>query len=317
MLEHIKAKSMKNITGLLGGILFTPQLLTASITIQFDYSNDSNNFFNSTEKKSVLEAAATSLSSYINDSLSAIIPSGGNTWKLTYSNPSTGASTEVNNPSINANTVLIYIGGRDLSGSTLGQGGSGGYSSFGSSAWNSTVAYRGQSGAPNNDFSCWGGSISFDNTTSWYFDADLASSADIPATSYDFYSVAVHEIAHVLGFGLAQSWTTRVNTGTFIGTNSMSLYGGAVPLYSNSHWAQGTLSTLPGTSTTQEAAMDPDIGPDVRKYFTSLDFAGLKDIGWETTPVPELEHTMGFASMALMGFAMWRRRHLKEKPSSL
>ena len=35
--------------------------------------------------------------------------------------------------------------------------------------------------------------------------------------------------------------------------------------------------------------MDPDIAAGVRSRFTELDFAAMKDIGWEVSPVPEVE----------------------------
>ena len=89
----------------------------------------------------------------------------------------------------------------------------------------------------------------------------------------------------------------------------MALYGGPVPVTADhGHWADGMMSTIPGTSTLQEPAMDPTITVGTRKYFTDLDFAGLSGIGWEVTPVPEPEHYALVAGLGLLGFAVCRRR---------
>jgi hypothetical protein len=110
------------------------------------------------------------------------------------------------------------------------------------------------------------------------------SSASPSVGENDFLSVAIHEMAHLLGLGSAPSWDTYVSGGQFIGTNSVASYGGNVPLYSDHHWAEGTMSTVKGV--TQEAAMDPSITVGTRKLFTDLDYAGLADVGWETAAVP-------------------------------
>ncbi len=44
------------------------------------------------------------------------------------------------------------------------------------------------------------GSISFDSAINWFFDPTPATVNDIPPTQADFIGVAVHEIAHSLGF---------------------------------------------------------------------------------------------------------------------
>lgn len=143
----------------------------------------------------------------------------------------------------------------------------------------------------------------------WYFDSDPASAGDLPGGSDDFYSVAVHEIAHVLGYGTAPSWDGRINgSNQFTGANSMTLHGGNVPLSGDAaHWNAGITSTLPGTSTSQETAMDPNIARGTRKYFTDLDYAGLQDIGWQVTPVPEPQAMLATA-VCLLAVAGWRWR---------
>ena len=79
------------------------------------------------------------------------------------------------------------------------------------------------------------------------FDQDVTTLESFPSMT-DFYSVAVHELAHLLGFGTADSWDALVNntTDTFLGPKSMTLNGGvAVPLdFDLSHWADGTTSNV-------------------------------------------------------------------------
>ena len=107
-------------------------------------------------------------------------------------------------------------------GGALGIGGPGGYSISGSQAFIDNVVARGQSGAlaaiPT-DFGPWGGSISFDNSsTSWYFDSDVNTVESF--TGFDFFSVAVHELGHLLGAGTSDSGTRYLSGSTFVGPNA-------------------------------------------------------------------------------------------------
>jgi len=89
----------------------------------------------------------------------------------------------------------------------------------------------------------------------------------------------------------------------------MSLNGGPVPLtFDGGHWGSGITSTLPGTGTPQEVAMDPDLTTGTRKFFTDLDFGGLDDLGWDVTPVPEPQAYALVAGLGLLVFALCRRR---------
>ena len=59
------------------------------------------------------------------------------------------------------------------------------------------------------------GAISFSAVAHWNF----AASKSPQAGQNDFLSVAEHEIAHVLGFGTANSWKTRLTLsgGKYVG----------------------------------------------------------------------------------------------------
>ncbi len=277
-------------------LLFAPPS-SAAFDISFDYTYDANGFFNDTSK-AVLESAASYFESVIKDDLLAIDSNkdegGINNFTATFFNPSDpyGDNITRSNFDVAADTVTIFVGGAQLGSNTLGLGGYGGYSVSGTSAFINNAITRGETtdtsgvqGATATDFAPWGGSISFNSGADWYFDPDPSTDEDFSGY-YDFYSVALHELGHVLGIGTADSWDNKINgSNQFTGTNAVTAYGGNVPLSTNGgHWQKDTGSTLPGTSTTQEAAMDPDIAAGQRKRFTTLDNAGLEDIGWQVAP---------------------------------
>lgn len=255
-----------------------------SIQIQFDFSRDTNSFFGTNpQAQSVLQAAADNLTSRIITNLTAIVPGGSNTWTAITDHPSiAGQTLEVSNLNVPANTLIVYTGGQNLSGGTLGRGGPGGFQSAGSSAFLTTVATRGQAGAnasPPTGFGPWGGSLTFTITPSggWYFGTDPGQIAG----KNDFYSIATHELGHLLGIGTADSWDTYVSSGTFVGPRSVASMGGPVPLAGGaSHWAQSVLSQG------MQPAMTPTLLQGTRKDFTPLDFAGLEDIGWQIQAPP-------------------------------
>ena len=114
----------------------------------------------------------------------------------------------------------------------------------------------------------------------------------------NMYKAALHELGHVLGFGTAESWFTRVSGSSFNGPASAQRYGGPVPLdaagSSAGHWRQGTLD---GGAPT---IMDPFVSGST---FTALDFAGLADVGWELAPAPAPATARAFAVGAGQGSA--------------
>ncbi|MFM9092552.1 MAG: hypothetical protein ACKOUK_12545, partial [Verrucomicrobiota bacterium] len=163
------------------------------------------------------------------------------------------------------------------------------------------------------------GSLSFDSSTSWFFDATPLTSKTFTG-QYDFFSVAAHELLHVLGFGITETgwgWNAKLFGGTFNGSRSLeektALDG--IPLSSgNSHWAAGTLSFSMRDGTSQETLMDPDIAAGVRKYLTSLDLRAMQDIGYVTnfTAVPEPATCGAGAGVFCLVWA-WRRRGRRDQ----
>ncbi len=281
-------------------LLTITQSALANIDIQFDYSFDSSGFFSDSSRKSVLDGVATVFESHFTDSLTAIDSTGSNNFSTVFFNPSDpyGADATLVSQDIALDVIRVYVGGASLGGSTLGLGGPGGFSCGGYGSFCSDAAYRGQLPDPA-DVSPWGGSISFDTTTNWYFGL---TPDGLQSGEFDFYSVALHELAHVLGYGTSGSFDSHVVSGNFVGSAV-----GTVALTSDtSHWAEGTQSTFNGMA--QEAAMDPSISAGTRKYFTDLDFAAMQDIGWQVTPVPEASTwAMMLVGLALVGGVARRR----------
>ena len=281
----------------------------AAIDIVFNYSYDTNNFFADSARRTALEAAASTFESAFGDSLGAITSDSENSFDLRFSHPATGAEQVIEDYSVPANQIIVFAGGRDLTGNTLGVGGPGGFFASGFSPFFESIK-RGQSGyrttgtLNDTDFGPWGGSITFDTPAAWNFSVASGPSAG----QNDFYSVALHELGHLLGVSSAESWDAKIASGQFTGPDSVAVYGGNVPLSDDGHWADGTMSQLPGSGIPQEAAMDPSIFVGSRKLLTTLDWAGLSDIGWEVDPslmqVPEPT----IALPAIAGLALLARR---------
>jgi hypothetical protein len=273
-----------------------------ALDIQFDYSYDAGGFFAAQERRDVLENAASLLEGLVTDNLAGISPAGGpsGTWTASFVNPYNGSEATEVDRTIPANTIVVFVGAHDLPGNEVGFGGPGGYFTSGTTAWNTIVSTRGQAGAAGTfptDFGPWGGSIAFDTLNSsgqlrdWHFGI---GTAPFPGST-DFYTTAVHELMHVLGYGTSKSWEQNVapGAGVFNGPNSVAVYGGPVPLISGgegSHWAEGTQGRSTWTGLMAEAAMDPTQNLGARKTLTQLDLAALQDIGWTlsstATPLP-------------------------------
>lgn len=266
-------------------------LLTFDIVLNYDY--DDSGFFNSQARRDVLEEAASVFEARISDDLSAIVPTGVNNWEAIFNNPSSGAQVSLTNLTVPADTVFIYVGARNLP-SGLGLGGPAGFSSVATPAFNQLVEDRGEagvntSGTNDTDFALWGGTIAFDSVVNWNFSLDAPSAGE-----NDFYSVALHEMAHVLGFGTSDSFRNLIDstTNTFTGTETVAAFGGPVAMHADTagnpdsgHFASGTTGTIPGTTTSQESAMDPQVTTGTRKLLTDIDWAALDDLGWDVSAV--------------------------------
>lgn len=303
---------------LLPGLLAQPA--SANIDIVFDYTYD-NGFLTgaNSSRQAVLNAAAAVYENRLQDQLSAITSSGTNQADFAFLNPYTPVDALpefVYGASIAANEIRIYVGGsNDLNsgisyirandGTILGTVNLGGVSASGTPAFIDNALSRGQAGAlgsnaSQTDWGFWGGSISFDTAANWHFDSNSSGSF----TGYDFYSAALHEIGHILGFGKSPSYFNLVANGQFNGAKTVAL-AGAAPMLNGTdlaHWQDGLLFAG------QLNAMNPILTNGQRLNVTELDFAALDDLGWEVSAVPEAETwAMMLASLGLISLRLRRR----------
>lgn len=271
------------------------------LNITFNYDFDTEGFFSGSEglvRRETLEQAASFYENSITDNLSAIVPTPGlNTWNAVFPDPATDNQQSITDLIIPENTIIIYVGGRDLD-VPLGLGGPGGFTANGTTNFLDTVRGRDQEGvltAPATDYSLWGGSITFDTNIvvdsrnlNWHNSFDTAG---LGANDIDFFSVATHELGHVLGIisGRGNSWTNQISGTDFIGTNALAVYRAeddpnatSIPLTDDlDHWGTGVTS-LTSAGVPQAPVMTTggnQLGQ--RQVLTNLDYAGLLDIGWE------------------------------------
>jgi hypothetical protein len=266
--------------------------LTPSVTIQIDYSHDVNHFFlGHPDRQAALEFAANAIGSQLNDNLAAITPDAtpgvGNHWTVDPLDPSNINQTfQVTDLNVPANTIIIFAGGTTtLPSGDTGWGAPGGAWTSSSSAFADTITARGK--APT-DFAPWGGTIAFQTTfppgtflSGGGWDFGLDPTRTLAPHTMDFVSAAEHEIGHVLGVGTAPSWQNKLSNGFFTGQAAMDEFGNGTPMAiptdaSGKHWQVGvTDNGAPVTMAEQQ---------EVLSRFTALDFAALKDLGWQVTP---------------------------------
>lgn len=275
-----------------------------ALTIRIDYTYDTTNFFNTAAKRNAIEAVAGFYGNLIQDQLLRIDNTefGSVSWTAFLTHPATGNSEGIVNLVVPEETIIVYVGARELGGSVAGSAGPGGWSASGSTAWLTRIRGRGSAAAANTnaalntDFSPWGGSIAFDITTTWNF----SQNQNLGGT--DFVKIALHEMGHVLGIGTADSWDNQISGGTFTGAAVLRSYGSAPPIQSGGGHFNGSLLSKSfgafgmahGSSRPVlmlPSSTDDGINLDVA---SDLDLAALVDCGWEISPPAALvANTLG------------------------
>lgn len=280
--------------------------ISPAIKIDLRYDFDDAGFFENPEARAAVEACARFFEELLLDDLERIDAAStsnrSDTWSAVFNHPSNGASTELVDLVVPANTLIVYLGARNVANTTIGAA-STGFSGFGSASFLDTIVARGEAGGrdrPAIDYGPWGGSISFDlidpndNPRVWNFSlTETGSSGEI-----DFVGVALHEFCHLLGIGASNSWDDLASdTQEFFGPASIAANGGN-PLFvtgDKGHWsnnppdqpnryfseALGSFGTPHGFS--QRVLMDPfATGGNVQlPVLSDLEIGGLVDIGWE------------------------------------
>jgi hypothetical protein len=288
-----------------------------ALEIVYDYRFDRHGFFDpataaGAARRAVLAAAADPYSSF-SDALSAIAPSRDNHWRVSFRHPSFSSFFEiasVDDLAVPADTLTIFVGASSSQGPVLGAASIGEVEVFGDASFAQIMTLRGQDGAGAalpTDYGPWGGSLWLNSRIDWYVGLDASGLGSAQA---DLLTTVTHELAHLLGVGEAPSWhalaTGSAGAYAFDGAASSALYGAPVPLDPiAAHWAEGVMSDVDGTI--QETLMDPTTARGTREYLTRLDLAGLADVGWQTTPIPEPSTLLGCAA-GLIGLALLARR---------
>jgi hypothetical protein len=239
-----------------------------SFNIQFDYRFDTNGFFKNPTRRANLEAAAKIWEDIIKNEFTDV-PADT---KVSVKDPQTNKFINFT-LDYKIDDLVVFVGARNI-------GGSGGALAIGgpSSAYyiGSSLDTRYNS---SDNFEPWTGSISFNTSKSWFFDATPNTSNDIPVISNDFLSVAVHELGHVLGIGTSKAFGSFIVGNSFYGPNAKALNGNnPIPLNSEMDHVQDDF--LIG-NVGSEAVMGPSLAAGKRKLPTPLDIALLADIGYQ------------------------------------
>ena len=269
--------------------------IASALDIQIDYTYDTNNFFDTSEKRNAIETVAKFYGDLLQDNLLRIDSSefsASSTWNASISEPSSGNLIGLGDLIIPEDTIIIFVGSRDLGGFIRGRGGPGGLAqgTSGSTSWITRIIGRGQAGvqrsAPetSTDVSLWGGTIAFDDDSTWNFSLEQNQSG------VEFVRVALHEMGHVLGIGTSNSWRNLLLDGNFTGPAATAANGGTAPPADTGHFLTSLTSPHYGSFGATHGQSRPVImlasSTDDNNNFdvlTDLDLAALIDIGWEVS----------------------------------
>ncbi|TWT87973.1 dockerin type I domain-containing protein [Neorhodopirellula pilleata] len=261
-----------------------------SVHFKFDYSKDTGffsgpNFF----RRALLEEAGRILTDRLSDDLAAVPASTPSlSWQGRIVNPSTGALEQLPSTfAVQQNEIVVFAGGRDLSGKGADtRAFADGIQDISFNcvvadaacfAFRDVLIGRGETGAlatTPTDFGPIVASISFDTrnetTERWNFEDKT-----LDESQFRFLSFAVHELAHVLGHGIAPSFVAKAGGGQFSGTEANRIYTGPGVLPLDGLHINASVFAFNPT------IMSPFIPNEL---FSDLDFAVLQDIGWKLIP---------------------------------
>ncbi|MBT8044447.1 MAG: hypothetical protein KJO79_05795 [Verrucomicrobiae bacterium] len=133
----------------------------------------------------------------------------------------------------------------------------------------------------------------------WHFD----HTTPVTAGKVDFYSVALHELLHAVGFGVSATWDDQLSgSSDWTGSEVISLTGSGTGLIdaTSGHIADGITSNRLSDGVSQTAVMGPIINQGERRLLTELDAAFLRDLGYTTIPEPSTLMLLAFALSPLV-----------------
>ena len=232
--------------------------------INLDFSHDTSGYFNDAGRRAPLAKAAELWSEIIQDDF-AEIPTGSSFSIRHPSKPDENLTVTLDEP---IDDLLIYVGARNFSGNTLGIGGPSGYSLEGD-VYSARISDDFRGLGPPSDYEPWAGVLTFDSEVTWNFGLDEPSSDES-----DLLTVALHEIAHVLGVGTASTFFDLSSDEKFQGLNTKKLNGGiSLPLHEDgAHVEDGYNGDL--------ILMDPTSTTGTRSSISEFDKAILADLGY-------------------------------------
>jgi hypothetical protein len=222
-------------------------------------------------KRLVLRTAAASWEQFIASDFAAV-PAGTYVRARDPGNVDAGGSNFTLTYPIDDLVIFVGMGPIDgADGSTLAQASSS-KTNQGMSADLATVLNKRYDGNP---FQPWVATVTFDKDDTFFVDATLDTSDDIPSDQSDLYSTALHEFGHVLGIGDAVAYKALVIDATFTGAHAVATYGAPVPLASDGIHVLNTV-TVDGR---HPAMVRYDIA-GTRSLITRLDLAMIEDLGY-------------------------------------
>jgi hypothetical protein len=245
-----------------------PGLPPVRFKIQLDYRYDRAGFFADPIRKQALEGACRIWGRLISDSF-ANVP------KDTFIK--VRDPEKPNDPALSLNIeyeiddLLVFVGSADLpQGVTGSSSPTAGLSGISDAQLAASLDQRFNGPA----FQPWTAWITFDTTTSFHFDPNPELGAAVAAGKIDFVSVALHELGHVLGFGTAEAFKSKIVNKTFTGAKAQALFGGPLPLTND-------LAHVPNASAVgaRRMLMDQSDSAGVRYLPSPLDQAALEDLG--------------------------------------
>ncbi len=139
----------------------------------------------------------------------------------------------------------------------------------------------------------------------WHYDPNTP----VEANKFDFYSVALHELMHAIGFGTSQTWNSLASGTTWLGAHGNAVHGGSgVNLVStDGHINAGIAAHRLSDGSIQSPSMIDFAFPGLRRTLTDYDVAFLNDLGYALVPEP------GSAALLLTGGVLFARR-IRRRP---